>query len=311
MWAFSNSSHPGPAGRSAWSFGISEMRPPPVRSAIASMMSVESRGMPRLAVTMSGDGPKVLFIHGCTETAEIWQPLMQALSDAGVSSAALDLRGHGKSGGHDSLQEAGIQDYVEDAERALEVMPSVKVVVGHSMGGLVTQLLAARAEIAHAVLIASSPVAGMKADGMRMARRHPWTFLMSSLNRSFKRLYVDERVTRSLLFHPKTPAETVRKFMAQVQEDSWRAGNEMNTLLPDAGAVRCKVTVIGGSDDFMVSRASSEKTAAAYRTKAIFIDHCAHMVPIECDPVELSRIIVHEVSGSLAGGASSFAQADP
>ena len=252
---------------------------------------------------MSGDDPKVLFIHGCTETAEIWQPLMQALSDSGVSSAALDLRGHGKSGGHDSLQEAGVEDYVEDAERALEVLPSVNVVVGHSMGGLVTQLLAARVEIAHAVLIASSPVAGMKVDGMRMARRHPWTFLMSSFYRSFKRLYLNERVTRSLLFHSRTPSETVRQFMSQVQEDSWRAGNEMNTLLPDAGAVRCNVTVIGGSDDFMVSRASSEKTAAAYRTKAIYIDHCAHMVPLECDPAELSRIIMNEVSGSLHEGA--------
>jgi pimeloyl-ACP methyl ester carboxylesterase len=112
---------------------------------------------------------------------------------------------------------------------------------------------------------------------------------------------LNERVTRSLLFHSRTPSETVRKFMSQVPEDSWRAGNEMNTLVPDAGAVRCKVTVIGGSDDFMASRASSEKTAAAYRTKAIYIDHCAHMVPLECDPVELSRIIMNEVSGSLCG----------
>ncbi len=266
--------------------------------------------MPRLAVAMSGDDPDVLFIHGCTETADMWQPLMRALRDSGVSSAALDLRGHGKSGGHESLQEAGVEDYVEDVERALEVMPSVKVVVGHSMGGLVTQLVAARVEIAHAVLIASSPVAGMKSDGMRMARRHPWTFLMATLYRSFKRLYRNERVTRALLFHSETPSETVRKFMWRVQEDSWRAGNEMNTILPDAGAVRCRVTVIGGAEDFMVSRASSEKTAAAYRTKAIYIDHCAHMVPLECNPVELSRIIMNEVSGSLCGGASRFARAD-
>lgn len=270
---------------------------------MAPIWNIESPGMPRLAATMSGDDPAVMFIHGCAETAEIWQPLMRALSDSGVSSVALDLRGHGKSGGHASLQDAGIEDYVEDVERTLAVIPSVKVVVGHSMGGLVTQLVAARVAIAHAVLIASSPVAGMRADGMRMACRHPWTFLMSSLYRSFKRLYRNEKVTRSLLFHSKTSAETVRRFMSQVQEDSWRAGNEMNTLLPEPGAVRCKVTVIGGADDFMVSRASSEATAAAYRTKAIYVDHCAHMVPLECDPVELSRIIIDEVSDSLHGGA--------
>ena len=278
------------------------MRPLSVSPPVFSIRSVESKGMPRLEVTMSGDDPSVLFVHGCTETAEIWLPLMQALSCSGLSSAALDLRGHGRSCGRDSIQEAGIQDYVQDVERALEVLPSVRVVVGHSMGGLVTQLLAARVKLAHAVLIASSPVAGMKADGMRMARRHPWTFLMSSLRRSFKRLYLNERVTKSLLFHSKTSSETVRKFMAKVQEDSWRAGNEMNTLQPDPGAARCRVTVIAGSDDFMVSRASSERTAAAYRTKVIYIDGCAHMVPIECDPSELSRITMDAVSGSLHGG---------
>lgn len=259
---------------------------------------IERSGMPRLAVTMSGEHPQILFVHGCTETAAIWLPLLQALGDAGIGSAAVDLRGHGRSDGHEVLQEVGIEDYVSDAKSAIDYMPSLRIVVGHSMGGLVTQLLAARHEISHAVLIASSPVCGMKADGLRMARRHPWTFLMSSLRRSFRRLYLNEQVTRSLLFHSQTPIATVRQFMSQVQEDSWRAGNEMNTLLPDPRAVLCPVTVIGGSDDFMVSKASTEATASAYRTQAIYIDRCAHMVPLEADPVELSRIIIDAALGT-------------
>jgi pimeloyl-ACP methyl ester carboxylesterase len=77
--------------------------------------------------------------------------------------------------------------------------------------------------------------------------------------------------------------------MALQQEDSWRAGNEMNTLLPDPSAVRCPVTVIGGSDDFMVSHESTEATASAYGTKAIYMDRCAHMVPLEADPIVLAQ----------------------
>lgn len=245
---------------------------------------------------MYGEHPEVLFIHGCTETAAIWLPLMQALGESGIESAAVDLRGHGRSDGHESLQAAGIEDYVSDAGSAIQSIPSLRVVAGHSMGGLVTQLLAARHDIGHAVLIASSPVCGMKADAMRMARRHPWTFLMSCLRRSFGRLYLDEQVTRSLLFHPQIPIATVRQYMSQVQEDSWRAGNEMNTLLPDPRAVRCPVTVIGGSDDFMVSKASTDATAAAYRTQPIYIDRCAHMVPIESNPEVLSRLILSACS---------------
>jgi pimeloyl-ACP methyl ester carboxylesterase len=228
----------------------------------------------------------------------MWLPLMQALGDAGVESAAVDLRGHGRSDGCESLQEAGIEDYVSDAQSTIDSIPSLRIVVGHSMGGLVTQLLAVRNDLAHAVLIASSPVRGMKVDGLRMARRHPWTFLMSSLRRSFKWLYVNEEVTRSLLFHSQTPVATVRQFMLQVQEDSWHAGNEMNTLLPDPCTVRCPVTVIGGSNDFMVSKASTDATASAYRTAAIYIDRCAHMVPMESNPVELSRLIINAAFGA-------------
>jgi hypothetical protein len=40
---------------------------------------------------------------------------MQALGNAGVESTALDLQGHGGSDGHESLQQAGIEDYVADA----------------------------------------------------------------------------------------------------------------------------------------------------------------------------------------------------
>lgn len=253
---------------------------------------IERRGYPALEVTTHGECPQVLFIHGCTETSAIWLPVMQALGNAGVESAALDLRGHGGSDGHESLQQAGIEDYVADAQSTLAALPSLRIVVGHSMGGLVTQLLAAKSDLAHAVLIASSPVCGMRSDGMRMARRHPWTFLISSLRRSFKRLYVNERVTRSLLFHARTPVATVRQFMSQIQEDSWRAGSEMNTLLPDPGSVRCPMTVIGGADDFMVSRASTDATASAYGVKPIYMEGCAHMVPLESDPVVLSRLIM-------------------
>ena len=45
--------------------------------------------------------------------------------------------------------------------------------VGHSMGGLLCQLAASKASLRHLILMAPSPVRGMREDGMRMARRHP------------------------------------------------------------------------------------------------------------------------------------------
>lgn len=260
---------------------------------------IRRSNLPTLAATASSESPDILFIHGCTETGQIWFPLMQALADAGVGSAAVDLRGHGKSDGQAELQNAGIREYVADAKSALEHFPTIQVVIGHSMGGLITQLLATEWKLNHAVLIASSPVHGMKADGARMARKHLWTFLMASLQRSFKRLYRNEAVTRSLLFHSDAPDEVVRMFMSMSQEDSWRAGNEMNTLLPDPSGVKCPVTVIGGREDFMVSQPSTEATASAYKTQAIYLDSCGHMVPLEANPKQLASIILNAVGATF------------
>jgi pimeloyl-ACP methyl ester carboxylesterase len=254
-------------------------------------IALQRSEFPNLVATLTANNPKILFIHGCTETAELWFALMKALADIGINSAAIDLRGHGKSDGHDSIQSFGIIDYVEDAKAILNQLSSIKIVVGHSMGGLVTQKLASELALDHIVLIASSPVTGMKEDVIRMVRKHPWTFFMSYLRRSFKRLYLSEHVTKSLLFHSKTPDSVVRKTMSMLQEDSWKAGNELKTILPDPHSIRCPVTVIGGQLDFMVSHKSMEATALAYKTKAIYLENCAHMVPIEAEPMFLARLL--------------------
>jgi hypothetical protein len=52
------------------------------------------------------------------------------------------------------------------------------------------------------------------------------------------------------------------------------------------------MTVIGGADDFMVSRASTDATASAYGVKPIYMEGCAHMVRLESDPVVLSRLMM-------------------
>lgn len=244
-----------------------------------------------LAVTRTTAEPECLFVHGATETAEAWAPLLKYFDETGRGGVAVDLRGHGKSSGHEVLQNAGINDYVEDVLTVLASYPRVRTLVGHSMGGLIAQLTAARADIDVLVLVASSPVDGMRADGMRMARKHPWTFIAASLRRSFRRLYDNERVARSLLFHRNTPDSVVRSFISSLQEESWRAGNEMNTLLPDPAIVKCRVIVLAGAEDFMVSRQSSERTARAYNVRLEVLENCAHAIPAEAEPSVLAALI--------------------
>ena len=211
---------------------------------------------PALELVSSGPAPRFLFLHGSSGQAMIWAPLLLAMAARGVHGAALSFRGHGGSEGRRMLQSYRILDYEADTKRALQAMQSAPILVGHSMGGLVAQLVAEELPLPGLALLASSPVGGMQKDGLRMLLRQPRAFLRAMRRRSFKSLYEKEETTRWLLFSRDAPAELVRRYQAEAQEESWLAGAEMNTMLPAPGRVRCPVMVMGGEEDNMVCPAS-------------------------------------------------------
>lgn len=99
-----------------------------------------------------GEGPPVVFLHGLGGTANIWHGVMAAM-DQHHHCVALDLRGHGRSGGAGRFSIEGFGKDVEAVVRHLE-LPAVTL-VGHSMGSLVAQHLAHRRPdlVSHLVLL--------------------------------------------------------------------------------------------------------------------------------------------------------------
>jgi pimeloyl-ACP methyl ester carboxylesterase len=130
----------------------------------------------------------------------------------------------------------------------------------------------------------------MRQDGMRMVRRHPYTFLAAFFRRSFLRLYRNARVRRSLLYHAGTPEAVISRAANILVEESWKAGSQMNTILPDPAQVRCPVTVLGGVEDFMVSPASIEATAFAYKVEPVFLSASGHMIQSEIPAPRLAAL---------------------
>ena len=249
-------------------------------------------GAPTLSCLLYGEKPRFLFVHGSCSSVATWVPVMEAMAALGESCIAVDLRGHGKSAGKENLQSYGIHDYVDDVASVLKEYPSIRTLVGHSMGGLICQFVASRVRIGHLILVASSPVGGMLKDGLRMFARHPATLMAVCCSRSFARLYRVPAVARSLLFHPHTAKSVVEASLANQQEESWLGGNQMIWLLPKPDRITCPVSVLGGSNDAMVSPASVSATARAYGVAPIFVERTAHMVPLEAEPRAFSKLLI-------------------
>jgi 3-oxoadipate enol-lactonase len=89
-----------------------------------------------------GEGPPVVLVHGLGGSLHVWHGVLDNLSHH-HHVVALDLRGHGRSdAGKAAVSVKGWAEDVEALISALE-LPAVTL-VGHSMGTLVAQHLAAK-----------------------------------------------------------------------------------------------------------------------------------------------------------------------
>lgn len=104
-----------------------------------------------------GAGPALVLIHGITSSGDIWQPVLAALGES-FTPVTIDLRGHGSSGKPD--RGYLYDDYIDDLDRVLVALGlEHPLIVGHSLGGLITLWWAARYPTrAPALVIEDSPL---------------------------------------------------------------------------------------------------------------------------------------------------------
>ncbi len=191
--------------------------------------------------------PPLIFVHGACLGAWCWEDhFLGYFGQLGYLSVALDLRGHGGSAGRDRLQGATIDDFVNDVSEVASRFGVPPVVVGHSMGGLIAQRFATRNPVSGVVLLASSPIGGMKRYGWALVRAHPLPFLKATIARDMLKIYPDNRRIRHIMFSPNTPEDTVTRCRERLQSESWRACMEMNEPISPLLNIPCPKLILGG-----------------------------------------------------------------
>jgi len=91
------------------------------------------------------DAKNIVFIHMSWGGAWAFDLYIKHFTQRGYNCHALDLRGHGDSGG--TVNGTTMQDYVDDVRTAVEYLKlDNPIVVGHSMGGLIALMYSAQFE---------------------------------------------------------------------------------------------------------------------------------------------------------------------
>jgi pimeloyl-ACP methyl ester carboxylesterase len=227
--------------------------------------------------------PPLLFVHGAWHGAWCWdyRGFLDRIAQKGLDVHALSLRGHGASAGHDRLRVTRVRDYVDDVEEASAGLRAPPIVIGHSMGGFVTQKLMERRRLPGAVLLASAPPFGVARFLCKLIYMDPLALLRANLTRSLRPVVATPDRVRRLFFSPSISDAEVELFAAKMGDEAFPAYLDMlfrDLCKPAQGA---PVLVLGAEKDAIFSVATTRRIAAAYDVEPILFPNMAHDMMLE------------------------------
>ena len=225
----------------------------------------------------------LLFIHGKWHAAWCWaEHFLPYFADHGYTSYALSLRGHGASEGSERLRWTSIAEYVADVTQVVGQMDTPPVLIGHSMGGFITQKYLETHTVPAAALLTSIPPTGLWPTTWQILTHHPLLVLKMITTLSMYPMISTQAMVHEAFFSQDMPEEQVAAYKVRMQDESFRSYlDELGLNLMHAKRVKTPLLVIGAEDDTVIPMKGIRATANAYHTPAVFFPHTAHDVMLE------------------------------
>ena len=265
------------------------------------------RGMGGLAMTTAMSGaalaeararPKrsIVMLHGAFSGAWSFDVFRTVFAEQGWDCHAPDLIYHGADNGQGAkLAGVSLTRYTREMQQFLARFPSPPVLLGHSMGCVIAQQLAAQGLARALILVGPAGCYGIlpSADFERTGSQGLMTlgpFWQTAVDANF-----EVAVATSL---NRIPPAQQRAVFDRFGPESGQALFELFFWMLDAGratavdtdAVHCPVLCVRGTDDRVVSRGTARATAAAYKgaTAWELRDH-GHMLLVEPGAATIAR----------------------
>lgn len=228
----------------------------------------------------------IVMIHGMWGGAWCWDRYKPYFEGKGYRCLVPVLRYHDQSPQdppNPSLGTVSLLDYADDLEKVIRELDDRPVVMGHSMGGLLAQILAGRGLAKRLVLLTPAPPHGIMALKPSVIKAF-WSIMTTwGFWRKPMRIPFGAAVEAMLLMFPdEEQRETYDKFVYE----SGRAAREIGFWLLDPGKaakvdekrVTCPVLVIAGEEDRITPASVVAQVAKKYGAAFKAFPRHAHFV---------------------------------
>lgn len=219
--------------------------------------------------------PPILFVHGLAGGAWYWDRFQRVLAGHGFESHALNLRGHHGSRPVANLGRVSLADYVADVSEAAALLGR-PVVVGHSLGGLLAQAVAASGTVSAAVLLTSMPPRGIRFASARLVLRQLRRVGAMLFDRPLRGTLTDI-IDTSLNRIPEAEQMTLAE---RFVPDSGRVARQLSFrgLDINPARVRVPVLVISATEDRFFPPRVGASVAARYGAEHRVYEEHAHFI---------------------------------
>ena len=222
-----------------------------------------------------GSGPvQVLWLHGWARSRADFAMAAAMLAAEGVASVAVDLPGFGSS--PEPERAGGAVFYAELLGEVLgDVSPDPLVLVGHSFGGRIATVLAARQpDMVKALVVTGAPLVSLGTS-----RRSPWAF--RAVRAAHQRGFVSE--ARMEGARQKYGSSDYRRASGRVREVLVATLKE--NYEEYLGQVRAPVVLVWGTRDDQVpvevARRARTLLVSSSHVECDVLEDTGHLVPTE------------------------------
>ncbi len=224
----------------------------------------------------------IVLLHGAWCWNWYWKPFfMPYFAAQGYETVAFSLRGHGDSEGAALINGFSIGDYVRDLRSVVAGLDD-PLIVGHSMGGFVTQAYLTRHTARGAVLLAAAAPRPVFAQLFKIMLAQPFNVIRAGLNQTVPSGTSDLDRLRLQMFSRDAGDRSMDKYLGNIQAESYRAIASMLTRgIRRPASITSPLLVIGAGQDRLVTPEAVALTGKIYKTTPVMFDEMSHMLMLE------------------------------